>query len=188
LGVSVTLVINFAYVCITIFKPPNKKMKATLTGRVEITTDEIKNQIMELALKNKTLVIEAVDKFLSTKMNVRPVRTQYSKDEKSGNIVNLVCDVEQKIGQPTKVGMDKRKRNQSEGWSRPNVGVGQWLKEIFKDAKDQGRQSVPFEEVYKMVKDEFPKMDKQRLSMYLHNTKQFPEIEYGGRYQDVRIK
>lgn len=164
-------------------------MKTMLTGRVEITTNEIKNAITEIALRNKNVIEEAIDKLLAEK-NLVPLRKQYSKDEKSGNFNTILVDVKQEIGQVSKVGIPKKNRKQSKGWNRPNVGIGAFLRELFQDEIKKGRQSMPFDEVLETVSDPamFPTMTKERLSIYLLNKRQFKEIDYQGRYQDIKLK
>lgn len=164
-------------------------MKTMLTGRVEITTSEIKNTILEMALRSKDIINAAIDKLLAEK-NLIPIRKQYSKDEKIGSFQTVLVDVKQEIGQVSKVGLPKKNRVQSKGWNRPNVGIGAFLKELFNDEIKKGRDIVPFGEVLETVNDPdmFPTMTKERLSIYLLNRRQFKEIHYPGRYQDIKLK
>lgn len=59
-----------------------------------------------------------------------------------------------------------------------NKGLYGALREFFESERKNGVKTLNFEELYELVKVEYPHLEPSRLSLYLFDRRQFPDIDY----------
>lgn len=163
------------------------KQDLTITGRVELGSDDLKQLALEYVSSTKKLP-EAIDKWLSSKHNLKSVRVRYNSD--NGAVRQAVVDVSRQIKDKgiTSFSDDpSTKRKNKGGFKRRNLGLFSYLKDYFKDEKAKGNKELTFDEVLNNVHFKYVDLERERLAMYLHDKRMLPNVRYSKKEGKVKI-
>lgn len=154
------------------------KQDLTIKGRVELGSDDLRNAALEYVTSNKK-INEAVDQWLDKTHKLKAVRVRYNSD--NGAVRQAVVDVSRQIKDKGVTAFSddaKGTRNNKGGFKRKNLGLNAWLKDYFKEEKSKGNKEIPFEKLLNDVHFKFIDLERDRLSMYLHDKRMLPNIRY----------
>jgi hypothetical protein len=72
----------------------------------------------------------------------------------------------------------KRETPKSKKWTRKYVGIYRLIREYLNGERKAGKKFVDFNELYKLVRLEYPGIEEERVSMYLYDKVQFAGFHY----------
>lgn len=140
-------------------------MKQTLNietiekGTIEITTEEMK---------------QAISQFLEREGFTITGSTFYVQNNKINGALIEVIKPNVKARQ-THV---KREAPKSKKWTRKYVGIYSLIREYLNGERKAGKKFVDFEELYRLVRIEYPGIERERVSGYLYDKVQFAGFYY----------
>lgn len=149
------------------------KTDLQVTGRVELTQHEISQAIIE---------------YLGTHYNYKGKKVIYpgaSESQQLHVIVEVEGTVEKDFVEKYEIRQKQIRQNEG-GYRIVNKGVYETIRELLTEAFDKRTQGtfkaqVQFSELLKDIVDLYPKMDYNKLDIYLHDKRQFTNITYSSR-------
>jgi len=164
------------------------KQKLTVQGRVELTTQEITEAIVDFVSTEKKIV-QAIEAWLLSKHDLTSVRVRYSKNE--NGISSAVAEIQGVIsdgGDVTKFNDDpKVKRHQPSGFIRRNIGVFKFIREYLADETKKGKKKISFDEMNEQVKFSFPNMSDEKLNVYLYDKRMLPNVKFNKPKNEIQF-
>ncbi len=149
------------------------KKTVTITGRVELTRQEVSQAIFEY--------LEAHHNIKSRSIVYTPI-----EDTFSGAICEISESIDDGAHEFPKL-HQKQTRDSSKGHTRPNTGLTVNIKELIDDARRRGVQQLTTNIIFRELREDFPQLTKERLKMYLHDKRQFKDTKYSSRTEILTL-
>ncbi len=149
------------------------KETLTLSGKVQVSRQEITQALNEWLLRNKKLKVS---------------RAIYVT--KDNTVDSAVLEVRQELAVDRTIPefslpKEEKKRNMPKGWSRRNTGVFNTIREYIKEYKEKKLKSITLDELLSDVQAFQPYMTRNRLSIYIRDKRQLPGIKYDSQAKEV---
>lgn len=162
------------------------KKSLTITGRVELTREEISKDIIKFLREEHQLATEKI---------VYEIKDSEGKDIPGAHLVGAVVYVHQSTQDSSipKFGIEPKKTRQSptEEITRRNMGVNDTIRSILNNAykaRTANQATVTFAQLLKDVIFQHQGMDEQKLRVYLYDRRQLPHIEWASKTNQIIVK
>lgn len=162
------------------------KTELQISGKAELN----KQEIMQAALAyvdNSRKMNEAIDAYLRMKGVGTAVRVRYHRAD--GSIDQAVAEIKEvrKTGSVIVHFSDdpKEERETTSGFTRPNIGVFAYIRELIADERKAGRKAMSFEEMFKTVSFSFPRLTQKQMRVYLYDKRLLTGVRYDGKNKIV---
>ena len=164
------------------------KKSLTITGRVELTRDEITKGIVKFLredhqLATEKIVYELVDESGNT-----------VKGQLRGAVIYVHQDTQDESVPKFGIEPKKTRDSPSEPVFRRNIGVNDTIRSILNDIYTNYRKEstnqviVSFDALLKDVVFQHQGMDDQKLRVYLYDRRQLPHIDWIAKSNQIIVK
>lgn len=140
------------------------KKSLNIVGTVELDRSEITQAIKEFLTKEGLTLNKAIYKVEGT------------------SLAAVKVDVSRKEGEQKQLLINPKKG------AKLNLGIFPSLKKFFDYERSKKNKYVKFEELFKLVKAEFPYMDENKLRIYIRDQRQLPGIKYDNSKKLIEIE